>query len=126
MKICPFRTICPNDLKSQIFLTTRSSTCGKQHQKKQLPVRQDKFKNENIGFAFDLHKYLGNCIKNVNFESEISRRENRWVELLENKANLVPVGTKHEFFCIKFYPYFVPDRTIKISKADSKLTDTTV
>jgi hypothetical protein len=63
---------------------------------------------------------------NVNFESEISRTENRRVELLENKAHLVPDGTKHEFFCIKFYPYFVADRTIKISKVGSKSIDLTV
>jgi hypothetical protein len=29
MKISPFRTSCRNDLKSQIFITAWSSTCGK-------------------------------------------------------------------------------------------------
>jgi hypothetical protein len=53
MKISPFRTSCQTDLKSQIFITAWSLTCGKQHKKKQLPVRQDKLKNENIGSALN-------------------------------------------------------------------------
>ena len=48
MKICHYRTSCRTDLKSQIFITAWSSTCGKQHQKKQLPAGQDIFKNENL------------------------------------------------------------------------------
>lgn len=48
MKISPYRTSCITDLKSQIFITAWSSTCGKQHQKNQLPARQDILKNENL------------------------------------------------------------------------------
>lgn len=55
MKISPFRTSCRTDLKSQIFITAWSSTCGKNIKKKQLPVRQDKLKNENTDSTLDLH-----------------------------------------------------------------------
>jgi hypothetical protein len=37
MKIGPYRTSCQTDLKSPIFITAWSSTCGKQNTKKQLP-----------------------------------------------------------------------------------------
>ena len=47
MKISPFRTFSQIDLKSQNFITAWSSTCGKRHQKKQLPVRQDKIMKRN-------------------------------------------------------------------------------
>jgi hypothetical protein len=49
MKISPFRTSGRTDLKSQIFITARSLTCGKQHEKNLLPVRQDNLKNGNTG-----------------------------------------------------------------------------
>jgi hypothetical protein len=55
MKISPFRTSCRKDLKSQIFITARSSTCGRNIKKKQLPVRQDKLKNENTDSTLDSH-----------------------------------------------------------------------
>jgi len=61
MKISPFRTSYRIDLKSQIFITAWSSTCGKLHQKKQLPVRQDRLKNDNAGSTLDsriIEKYI--------------------------------------------------------------------
>jgi len=61
MKISRFRTSYRIDLKSQIFITAWSSTCGRLHQKKQLPVRQDRLKNDNAGSTLDsriIEKYI--------------------------------------------------------------------
>jgi hypothetical protein len=58
MKISPYRTSCRTDLKSRIFITAWSSTCGKNIKKRQLPVRQDKLKNENTGSTLDSHTLL--------------------------------------------------------------------
>jgi hypothetical protein len=56
MEINPFRTSCRTNLKSQNLITARTSTCGKNHQKKQLPARQEKLKNENTGSTLDSHQ----------------------------------------------------------------------
>jgi hypothetical protein len=47
-----FQDKLKTDLKSQIFITARSLTCGKQHQKMQLPERQDKSKKKIPGHLF--------------------------------------------------------------------------
>jgi hypothetical protein len=58
MKISPFMTNCRTDLKSQIFITAWSSTCGLPHQKWQLPARQDKLKNDITGSILYSYYYF--------------------------------------------------------------------